>query len=93
MCGDGDNGLEWRSSMKVSFGDEGDEGKYPCRVGDVGGVWKSSIGVNDNSFVGEEVFGLLLGDDDVVVRFSKSWRVCVLVSHCLVEDVGLRRFR
>ena len=79
--------------MKVRFGDEVDEGKYPCRVGDVGGVWKSSIGVNDNSFVGEEVFGLLLGDGDVVVRFSKSWRVCVLVSHCPVDDVGLRRFR
>ena len=79
--------------MKVSFGDKGDEGKYPCRVGDVGGVWKSSIGVNDNSFVGAEVFGLLLGDDDVVVRFSKSWRVCVLVSYCLVDDVGLKRFR
>ena len=49
--------------------------------------------MNDNSFVGEEVFGLLLGDGDVVVRFSKSWRVCVLVSHCPVDDVGLRRFR
>ena len=49
--------------------------------------------MNDNSFVGEEVFGLLLGDGDVVVRFSKSWRVCVLVSHCLVDDVGLRKFR
>ena len=45
--------------MKVSFGDEGGEGKYPCRVGDVGGVWNRSIGVNDNSFVGEEVLGLL----------------------------------
>ena len=83
MYGDGDNGLEWRSSMKVSFGDGGDEGEGPCKVGDVGGVWKCSIGVNDNSFVGEVV----------VVRFSRSWRVCVLVSYCLVEDVGLRKFR
>ena len=69
--------------MKVRFGDEVDEGKYPCKVGDVGGVWKSSIGVNDNSFVGEVV----------VVRFSKSWRVCVLVSYCPVDDIELRRFR
>ena len=80
MCG-GENGLEWRSSMKVRFGDEVDEGKYPCRVGDVGGVWKSSIGVNDNSFVGEVV----------VVRFSKSWRVCVGVilsrGRCWIEEV------
>ena len=58
--------------MKVSFGDEGDEGGGPCKGGDVGGVWKSSIGVNDNSFVGKEVCGLWLGDDDEVVRFSKS---------------------
>ena len=72
MYGDGDNGLEWRSSMKVSFGDEGDEGEGPCRVGDVGGVWKNSIGVNDTSFVGKEVCGLWLGDDGKVVRFSKS---------------------
>ena len=45
-------------SNGVRFGDVVDEGKYPCRVG---GVWKNSIGVNDNSFVGEVV----------VVRFSK----------------------
>ena len=48
MCGD-EIGFEWRSSMKVRFGD-------------VGGVWKCSIGVNEKSFVGEVV----------VVRFSKS---------------------
>ena len=44
MYGDGDSGFEWRSSMKVSFGDEGDEGGGPCKGGDVGGVWKSSMG-------------------------------------------------
>ena len=93
MCGDGDNGLEWRSSMKVSFGDEGDEGKYPCRVGDVGGVWKSSIGVNDNSFVGKVVCGLWLGDDGVVVRFSKSWSVGEMVSQVSMEGDGLRMLR
>ena len=54
--------LVWMSSMKVNLGD----------YGNVGGIWKSSIGVNDNSFVGKEVCGLWLGDDDEVVRFSKS---------------------
>ena len=29
----------------------------------------------------------------MVVRFNKSWRVCVLVSYCLVDDVGLKKFR
>ena len=60
--------------------------------GDVGGIWKSSIGVNDKSFVGKEVCGLWLGDDGEVVRFSKSRRVggdVVTCSHgrCWVKDV------
>ena len=43
MYGDGDVGLEWRSSIKVNFGDCGDVGGRSsnisiCKGGDVGGV-------------------------------------------------------
>ena len=61
--------------------------------GDVGGIWKSSIGVNDKSFVGKEVCGLWLGDDGEVVRFSKSRRVGVMLSRVLMDDGGLRMLR
>jgi hypothetical protein len=69
--------------------------------GDVGGIWKSSMGArvgdwgdevfgdNEKSFDGKVVCGLCLGEDDGVARLSKSWMVFVIVLDSPEDDVGL----